>query len=267
MSVVFTSFFCPKLDVDLLPFWVKHYIEYFFDRYAVIMHRVDGDDEQAEQAKMILHDAGFETGEVYGMYNNGELQEHYLKRFRDTLDKDDRQVIADSDEFHQMPFSYRELAKEYDIIDGSMVECWGDTLHDIMPGVPLHVQYPHSGDIFGAILPNAVGGWKFDPPKTKILSSKVSMPVALNGSHGMYPKPAHGTYTRFPDRLVHHYTCRPGYISRLAGKSYVPLWVITAMAGFFKLSPDCEESKMIARRISERHKLMGWEPSPAPARQ
>lgn len=260
---VFSSFLCPKLDLDLLPCWVRHYVEFMFDEYVVFVHRVDGDDEAAAIARDLFVSEGFTVHEVRGEYDNGMLQEYHLKRFRDTLGKDDVHIVADSDEIQDMPYSYRELAREYDVIRGKLVDRWDDVLHEIIPGIPLSQQYPHSGDIY-EIIGKANGlstpEWRFNCPKSKILASRAGIPVLMNGSHYIGSAAAHGAYKVLEHQSVLHFTWRPGVIARVSAKSYVPVWYIEALLDLFKLGPQSDEYRMVQDRITERQRLMGWEP-------
>jgi hypothetical protein len=261
--IIFASFIRAALDCDLLPAWVAHYLACRFDRYAVFLHDVPGEEAHTDHAAKVFSDNGFEVNTVGGEYRNGTLQKAALESFHGTLDKNDTLVMADSDEFHDVkPKNYRNLCDEFDAVHGPMVDRWTETgLCRADSRKALNAQYPNSGNLYDWIreqhgLSDPI--WNMGIPHEKFLCVKVKYAWDLNGGHGIEgEQPPQDSIMR--GVKIMHYTWREGILERMAQKTYFsPFW-IGAIANHFNVGEDrLETVKAIIRDRMEKLNTLAY---------
>lgn len=237
--IAFTSLVSPEHDHDLIPYWVAHYARYKFDRYKIFLH--DTGTDHIFDALKIMESAGFETVLVSGDFDNGALQKYHLSAFKATLDPDDTLVVADSDEFQDMGDNYRDLIEQYEVIQGKLVDRWGNRAINALPvnhGILLQQQYPNEGCIAAGVCEKI----QFNVAMTqfrmyqKVLAHRVRFNISLDGAHAVIDLP-------FTSKVLHeikvfHYTWREGLIRRFADRSHMDTIWVMALARYFDLDEN-----------------------------
>ena len=262
--IVFSTFIDPALDLDLLPQWIRHYKNYCFDRYHAIVHvkPLALKDHRFLSGWKMLRDAGFETSEAMGPYGNGILQRSAMAEFKASLSPDDTLVLADSDEFHDMPDDYRDMALDCDCIAGNLFDRWDDDLHDAGADTPLVAQYPHQGDIYEHIRKKynlTAGNWQWKRQSTKMLSHKVKFTLELSGNHFLSPGGPKPEITMDGMRIW-HYTWRSGIIKRIMSRSYNPEWWTFQLMTHFGIGGDSDDYRAAVKLHQERQAEKGLAP-------
>jgi hypothetical protein len=255
--VSFVSMMNPRLDLDLLPQWINHYAACGFDRYTVYLHQDGLNDQHCVDAMVLLRGVGWEVETVAGEFNNGLLIERTLQLHRDSLDPMDVMVIADSDEFHDIsPQLYHEMVRRYVYVTGQLVDRWKPGPLQEVDGRPLQEQYPCRGSLLQAIrLQYGITDDHWEFPQSKVLFSRVNLPVMLNGSHRFRKKVSDGV-PHVGGIDVDHYSWRPSAIKRICTKSYFPHWWVVRVMDYFNVPKDDPDYLQYLDRCEERGRRM-----------
>jgi hypothetical protein len=249
------------LDGDLVSHWIPHYLKYKFDTYSVILHNVQPGDGRVAP----FQDAGFNISYTMEQYSNrlrGQLLWEHIK----WLPMEDYIVVADSDEFQEcgptFGFSYRDFIKGHDVVEGTLVDRWDDTLKPAKPDIPLKLQYPQKG-----ILRRLEGDR--EPCRKKIMAFRRNISVCLSGNHyvvgrykNIWEKRTEGgaQITSAGPFKVLHYTFREHYLDRLLPKEYYYPWDIEQLAIRFGV-PDHPAVDKAMRLYRQRQQPKGWIPA------
>jgi len=219
-KVHFVSLFAVDFDLDIMPFFSEHYLDFGFDDYAIFLNSQEGNIDAIKKATAFFGERGFETAIIEGDFADGNLRQRAISAYVSTLPANDFIVVSDSDELQSVPFAYREMILTNDIITGTLVDRWDTTLHDAIIGIPLKKQYPLAGYIDtiisakGTVAPGQV----VKCHREKIMASRCIMPVNWIGSHGL---DADMTNIRVRTGYdIWHYSFRASYIKRMQNKSY-----------------------------------------------
>jgi hypothetical protein len=255
--IVFASFVRAIYDPDLLGAWTRHYLDFGFDRYAVFLHDVGGEEVHTGAAQKHLEKNGFEISLAKGEYGNGSLQSETLHDFKLTLKNGDFMVVADSDEFHRMDARcYRDLILSHEAIHGRMIDRWshdGPAAAD--PRKSLNHQYPQKTGLWRHLAEEGFLDLSTIPsmPQHKYMAFRAPLDVDMNGCHAVKNEiaPENGNLV-LSGRAIDHYTWRKGIIRRLAGKSYFKGAHLAAFADCFGMRPDDEEIIAASEILRER---------------
>jgi hypothetical protein len=256
-------------ELDLLPFWLKHYDRYNFDSYTVWLHSGGNNGEKIREAKELFEKYCWTVRYAPRdrPFLNGQLRDTVLKRYAGELPTGDTLVTADSDEFHKIHYRYyRELLEEYEVLAGSLVDCYGDTLTEASPCEPLYSQYPIRGDLHEIMAKRAENGILpeklcYPWPKTrksKILAARCYIPVSFTGSHHVemfkYGDGVPSNVSSLRGIKVHHYSWRASFFERSRGKSYLDARHLWCIGKYFNMSDETlkEVLKEDIRRYEER---------------
>jgi len=213
----FAALFGVDYELDLLPYWLKHWTEKNFDDYMVYLHRETGDTDP--EIVKLFEERGWRTCCVGGNHGDGRLRGEVLSKYALTLPENDFLITADADEFHLI--DYKTLLPQYDIIRGFMSDYYTYELESCR--MDPFEQYLFQEEFTGEYLKN------FSPPflrqsewkhtkRTKILAARAGYKVAFAGSHVMYEVPFNAKV--LDDQLVHHFAWRKSAAEKLAIKSY-----------------------------------------------
>jgi hypothetical protein len=239
MNIHFSAFFSSEYDLDIMPFWIEHYLKSRFDSYHVFLHRESGKPGDNIISQFKHH--GFSVDCVDGPYGHGIAQKLHQGLYADKLPPDDFLVIADADEFQSEPgagpleagkdlligppapalIPYRELLHHVDIVTGFMVDRYTHRLETCYCN-PFR-QYPYEEPFTKEILKS------FSPPlfrksewpltrRTKVLAARAGYEVAYEGSHCLMQVPEKVQIAE--DYKVYHFAWRESVKKKTALKAY-----------------------------------------------
>lgn len=269
MSIYFASLFGVDFDLDLLPFWMKHYEKLNLDDYFVCLHSQERNKQKIFEALNFFkkHEWNFEVMASH-RFGNGLLRSKYMQSVCARLDLKDFLITADSDEFQRWDWiegssDPRDLSERFDCIYGTLRDCYTVGLPEANPCEPLSLQYPRHGNIDDILAARATSKvWPeasaYPWPRitrNKILGAYVSMNVDFLGSHLIHSKMKSNTplqippeYSGYGPMTVDHYSFRASLFDRMRTKTYFDarhLWVI----GRFFCIPEKRLSKIIEKDI------------------
>lgn len=269
-KIHFASLFCVDFDLDLLPFWTEHYLSFRFDDYNVWLNTQRNNTEKLNYAFKYLSERGFNVTIEHGQFVNGSLRAKVMEEYVSTLPKNDYLVTADSDEFQNMDGDYCSLIRQYDVVNGILVDRYDDTLHpassSITPGrvrASLSDQFPHEGCVEQQIIYDYLNGDASKWPvvrRSKIMAARAGIPVSFGGSHFAFTHRENIRYS--PEHYtVYHYTWRNSILERMGGKHYYKaahLWYVSKFFNIDGIHPDVQKQIDIEEK---EQKEMGWVPA------
>lgn len=249
--VVFASFVAPDLDLDLLPYWVRHYDSFKFDKYHVVLHIRNPEETRlchfqssiliedcVSAAKNMMLSRGWTVDVTTGDFENSVLQRKCLDGIKAGLSPEDTLVVADSDEFQDMPANYKEIAEKHPAVTGTLIDRWDYRLHDAAPSdehslARLLEEYPQSGNLYETVMSKFNLSIGQSRCRTKILCHKARYRVPLDGAH--FVGGVEDDNAILKNRVVHHFTWRAGVVERFANRIHVgPAWLL-AIAEYFQV--------------------------------
>lgn len=223
-KIHFVSLFGVDLDYDILLPWCQHYNIMDYDSYTIFVHSMHHDCSRFADACDTFMRFGFNVDIVYPKPYTTQRRHDLLDKFAKSLDPLDYMVVADSDEFHRLGNwggTFREAILSSDILEGKLVDRWGDRLVAANNAVPLELQYPYSGDLFTMIFDSSdcpeKSKWR-SPNRNKILAARAGLPVAHQGSHVLYKRDT--DLRAMQGFIVEHYKWRHTISDRLKTKWY-----------------------------------------------
>lgn len=218
--VHFASLFAVDFDLDLMPFFSEHYLDFGFDDYAVFLNSQIGNNAALLAAKAYFEVRGFSAEIIDGDFQDGNLRQKVMSAYVSTLPANDFIVVSDSDELQAVPFAYREMILTNDLITGTLIDRWDSTLHDAITGVPLKKQYPLAGYIDTILTAKSLvsAGKVVKCHREKIMAARCLMPINYVGSHGLDTDMKDVRVRTGYD--IWHYSFRASYIQRMQNKSY-----------------------------------------------
>lgn len=265
-TFIFASLVNPRLDIDLLPFWIAYYKACKFDRYVIVLHDDGKNLYERSRAEIMFEYAGWEIQTVGGEFNNGEIQGKALTAIRDSLEGDYYFCVADSDEFWDIPPQIvKEIAIQYDYLSGSLIDRWGEKAISASIADTLKEYYPHEGNIFEAAVarkgidPLKVGNLEFDTIRSKILCARKGVNVNLIGSHVL--ENPNCVFTNGCKYKVLHYSWRDSSLERMLTKTYIPTAVMAAVLEMLGESSDTPIGMKLVEKILDDQKAKGWLPA------
>lgn len=267
-NIHFCSLVCPDYDADLLDHWCRHYMKYGFDSYRIYLHSPFDNYRLLHETKERIATFDFDVKILpHDKFGNGSLRTSVVVERMKELDKNDFMVVADSDEFQDVPDDYRYIANTCDYLKGAHVDAYDKTLHDACNGIPLFLQYPLRGNVEAEVLKTvdikSLQRWP-RVKKNKILCCRIKYPVALAGSHDLLPIPQGCDIPQpYPQNFdVLHYTWRSSIIKRMAGKDYFHAEHIWYFKKFFSGGAEVidEEMRGIIDMEENLQKQKGWVP-------
>lgn len=254
----FASLFCIDYDMDLFPFWSAHYRNFHYDSYTVFLHTNHELTNEACRRYMDQFEAaGFNASWVFGPFKDGDLRERMIGHFQQKLSPADYFVTADSDEFHEVTDAdeFRALMLSHDMIEGYLVDAWGERLVDADLSRPLKEQYPHEGNVKEA---GGIEG-QIHPNRRKILACRAGIPINHIGAH--CPNERFKQFT-FPRRFrVLHYTFRSSFLWRMYGKNYFRSQDMLSMMRYFHEPQTNPAFVALLEKEDEIMQAQGWIPA------
>lgn len=236
-KIHFTSLFGVDLDYDIMVHWCKHYTAMNYDSYTVFLHSLDRTTERYQFVAHAFEVAGFTVRQSPDAPYTSGMRNTILTNFAKSLDPLDYLCVADSDEFHQPgPWNtnFRDLVMSCDVLSGTLVDRWADSLIEANPSLPLDVQYPYTGDVFKIVYARTRDlerkRW-YHPRYDKILAARAGLPVSHIGSHTLYTSKNAGRQRR--GCIVEHYKWRKTIAERLKTKFYYYESHARAVADYF----------------------------------
>jgi len=256
-EIHFAALFGIDYDSDLVSHWIEYYREFEYDSYTVWLHTFQNINEVTRwRIQQRFLDAGFGVSWASGQFNNGELRARVMRHHASLLPTQDYLVTADSDEFHEVkcaPKEFKALIRQYDAVEGYLVDCWGETLVDAKPGVALKDQYPHEGVFREAA---AIQCADATINRRKIIACKNTFEVNFIGSHMIQ----RGGVAHVPSRLrVLHYTYRSSILDRMGGKDYFHAKDLWDVMQYFRM----DDHPALHRKLEYEDRLQeekGWMP-------
>jgi hypothetical protein len=216
-KIHFAALFGVDYDMDIMPYWSKHYLDMKLDSYHVFLHR----EHKPVPPDVIREfiDRGFSIETLSGPHGNGILRRLALGPYATSLPPGDLLVTADADEF-QCP-DYREIEKKFDIVSGYLCDRYSDRLEACYSD-PFR-QYPGEEPFTKEMTKN------FTPPflklrdwaytrRPKILAARAGYDVTYTGSHSMRSVPADARIS--DDHKVPHFAWRESTKAKMAVKTY-----------------------------------------------
>jgi hypothetical protein len=233
-KIHFASLFSVDLDADIVTHWCSHYLAADYDTYTVFLHTMDRKMGAYKFCRKRFETAGFTVLDAPNEPYTIQMQTTIFDNFSESFNPLDYLVIADSDEL-QSPDVSRELVLSCDILYGTLIDRWGDSLKAASPTPSLAKQYPYSGNLF-SILQEASDApdkmrWR-KPNPNKILAARAGMPVAYQGSHCLYHQVDEATEKH--GCIVEHYSWRHNVSARLKTKFYYSVSFDRAVAAYFR---------------------------------
>jgi len=216
-KIHFACLFGVDYELDLMPYWIDHWLSHHLDYYKVFLHREAGNIDPAIVREFKY--AGFDVTEVDGPHSNGLLRAAAISNYASNMESSDFLVAADADEFHMI--DYRKVLDEYDVVTGFMVDRYGDRLEKCTDNP--FVQYYHEEPFTQDILKN------FTPPflqntqwpctmRTKVLACRAGEESTYAGSHVM--KLVSSNSRILDNQKVYHFAWRESAARKTAVKSY-----------------------------------------------
>jgi len=187
LQIHLVALISPELDYDIIPHWIRYYNEFNIDTRTVFLNTTTNISGKHTPKYLEVKDL-FELNSYivlpsFGGFNSGDLKIDIFNAFKFWMHKDDYLLVADSDEFQQWgTFDIKSLTLDgqVDFFHGYLVDCYGGKLTDATPG-DLNLQYPmRTRKLEYSIVGCPVDSYFHD---TKILMSKVWVPVCFHGSH------------------------------------------------------------------------------------
>lgn len=258
-KIHFVSFFGIDLDWDLFDRWREHYDKFGFDDYMVLLHTESDLDAQKKKfyRDYVQSCAGWSAGfcgvgEKYwdadkiGTIMKAGAIEAYVNKFPE----DDFIVVADSDEFQDMPAQYyRDVILANHVVQGELVDCYGDALESANNSLPLDELYPHRGQL-------EVMNYRRAIPmnRTKIMAHSRRVRVLYQGQHAYLP-------VDFPLKVsaghdVLHYTYRENLPWRMASRAYYTPDTIQAVVSHFG-GGTYHPAMDVCRQLHEKRRSRG----------
>jgi hypothetical protein len=296
MTVHFASFIRPELDMDILPWWIKHYRDMNFDSYSIFFHHTGGENDPirndnaekiAEASEMMDREKFKICAPVRGDFRIGRLRCTALEPWYKSLKPNDTAVIVDSDEFFDVSTGYfKEQCEDNEWIRGYTLDRWaGDensaSLVDAPPYryssctalMELKKQYGMQGKVHEEVLKGLTPEQRtafIEINRRKIFSCKAKYPLMLFGSHviqGMSNSPCPEFNPPNIDNcdgdreypFLLHFTWRKSIIERMCGKPYWSAAYIYIIKRFFGLDGTDDLQEKIEREDRE-YGEKGWVP-------
>ena len=225
-EIHFACLFGVDYELDLMPYWIEHWVSHRLDRYKVFLHRESGviDPAIIDTFKR----AGFDVECLSGPHSNGLLRGCALSNYAANMDANDFLVTADADEYHLI--NYHDILStgvsqyapaKYDIVTGFMVDRYGDSLQACNkdPFDQYCYEEPFTKEILKNFTPPYLRNtaWPFTM-RTKILACKAGMESTYAGSHTMKAVPSGARI--LTDRKVYHFAWRESASKKAAVKTY-----------------------------------------------
>lgn len=237
-KIHFASLFGVDLDYDIAVQWCEHYMAMNYDTYTVFLHSLDRESPRYQFVSQEFMHAGFTVLRSPDEPYTTAMRNNLLHSFARFLHPADYLVVADSDEFHTPGLwatNFRDLILSCDVLYGTLVDRWADSLHEANPSLPLDEQYPFTGDVFKTVFDMSddpdKGRWRVPNPD-KILAARAGLPVSHVGSHVLYE-----TLENLKERkgcIVEHYKWRHNILDRLKTKWYHHEGFDRAVAEYFQ---------------------------------
>lgn len=210
-------------DLDLAPYWIKHYAPCDFDTRTVFLHRETGGVPQSTVNLYVKN--GFTVHCIDGPYSGGIVGAAYMENFIRNLPGTDFVTVADADEFQTMRdgslIPYKVLCRDYDILHGLFEERYADTL-SVCEDDPF-IQYPHvepyTGDYLKAFCPPYLDHiewpWVY---RCKIIAARANEQYRFYGMHTI-ENIKQRTKIMFGLKVI-HFAWREGAKRKLAKKDW-----------------------------------------------
>lgn len=270
-KIIFASLFGIHYDADLAIPWVNHYKQFDINEFIIFLHSKNDNDIKLKEFKKFFESHKFKAHIVNEMpefnqkFYDGGLRKRVLTAINKSIDYNDYLITADSDEFQQIPDSYRESVNSKDILCGVLVDRYTDKLKKYNPDLPLETQYPLKGDVSERVYEIAdkrffkIFNWVSND---KIIMAHGKMPVAFGGSHRMYDGYENKfTYANKDNPIpINHYRWRENVIDRMAQRKYNKAIHIWYYMQFFNV-PDPVNNPAFKMRLEREEALQerrGW---------
>jgi hypothetical protein len=231
------------VDIDIMPYWIRHYKSLNLDSYTVFLH-LSKDEGKNMATSYNLQVQGFDLIylpnnilEVNEKMKNAPdfVREKVLTDFIATLPKEDFVLNADGDEFQVWERNpHHDLERGVNVVIGNLVDCFDDTLHNPDYNLTLEENYPIRNE-------NLSTFFKAEPCLTrKQCLFPVWYPVNLTGTHTVklgvdWEKGR--TIISGPIEVL-HYRWRKEAINRVRGRKYWPQDEIEKMEAFFEVNKN-----------------------------
>lgn len=229
------------VDADLFAYWIPHYKALSLDSYSVFLHE-SKDAAANHQAELLFIREGFlvtmlpEDAIRNNPFCPGDpglgVRSIIMDLVSRCIDKGDYLLTTDGDEFQDWPESPHEtIARGIELVTGTLIDCFDDTLHAPDPAKPLKENYPVEYYNLSSL-------WKKVPYNTKkICLSPARYPVNFSGSHGIKDHHALVTPKVFASGpiTVLHYRWRETALKRVLGRPNWPENEIAFIKNFFNV--------------------------------
>jgi len=255
VSVHFTGLVGVQYDWDLIPFWIDHYSRFNFDSYTVFLQSDEPLCREWKSRRVeVFRRRGWQASfaDMPSYYSGAKAD--LIFKFVQTLRPSDHVVVADTDEFQDMPPStYYETICAHDMVVGRLQDCYGERLTAARHDMPLEMQYGVQGENLDECLNHCR---ELPLNRTKIMASRCSLNVAYSGSHvliGAKPRRVHEGNT------VLHYAFRACLPWKMARRRYNTPETIRAVCRRFGL--EYHPAMGLCRNLRElRTNIEGWMP-------
>jgi len=229
-KIHFISLVSVDLDSEMLPYFLPHYAGFGLSNYVIFLHEgksksdtawsVEAAKSLGMKAKIIPQNASFQ---------NGELKKVLFENFAKACSPEDYILTADADEiqhWNEAPVEY--IQKDVDVVLGTRVDRFNDSLREIDPEEELETQYPFSHENLSRHL------WPKRPRANhKIVLSRAKVPVQFEKSKTIL---GDGKGLNIADGvLIEHYKWRSNIFERLENRlGYAPN-EIQSLKNFFEV--------------------------------
>lgn len=224
-----------EYELDLMPYWTKHYLDMKLDSYRIFLHKESGSIDPSLVRK--FESLGFFVQCLDGPHSNGILRNLAITDYASHLPKDDFLVTADADEFQIQ--DYRFLLGKYDFVTGYLVDRYAGSLEECHknPFIQYQWQEPFTKEVLKNFSPPYLRNtdWPYTR-RNKILAARVGYETSFMGSHCMKYVPSNAVELK--DQMVYHFAWRAASRRKLAVKSYFKTENLSEMFGG-EVPPDC----------------------------
>lgn len=239
----FVSVIGVDYDLDLAPYWIRHYQTRGFDTMTVFLHREAGEIDKSVQD--MYRNAGFTVFCIDGPYSGGIVGAFHLRNFIKNLPESDFVTVADADEFQVMsdgsPIPYKALCEEYDVLHGLFEERYADSLSVCMEDPFTQYQHvePYTGDYLKPFCPPYLKHIQWPHVyRCKIIAARAGEAYRFYGMHSVNEL-QHDSRILFGLKVI-HFNWREGAALKIAKKEW--------LKSVCKINPHTNELLPITRK-------------------
>jgi len=208
------SLLSPFLEIDIIPFWIEHYMKLNLDSYNVILHIGENDTNTiVQKARNLFKRYEWNVCLTWpDVYDYKTIRYTAMKPLIDQLEPNDMVIYCDGDEFQEWPNnSPQDFLQGVDGARGYLMDRFNSTLRKCSTKYKtIDEQYPFECKDLELEIDGGFIIKRFD----KVCACKASFPISLSGLHDLEVE--HPQCLLRGDLKIHHFKWRENYIDRMS---------------------------------------------------